>query len=112
MISPLEGILGLIHPRVGHVEPNPLPEGAGYRVGGVDPAVSVEDVLGIHYAAVAMRLAPPPPARLFTFLRQFGTNGIKAISSLAYQDGGNLTIARLGLSDDSLYFKLESNTAN
>ena len=31
---------------MGHVNTNPLPEGAGYCVGGVDPAVSVQHVLG------------------------------------------------------------------
>ena len=31
---------------MGHINPNPLPECAGYRVGGVDPAVRVQHVLG------------------------------------------------------------------
>ena len=31
---------------MGHVNTDPLPEGAGYCVGGVDPAVSVQHVLG------------------------------------------------------------------
>ena len=47
VISSLQRILSLVHSRVGHVEPNPLPECAGDGVGGVDPAVSVEDVLGL-----------------------------------------------------------------
>ena len=91
MISPLQRILGLVHPGVGHVEPDPLPEGAGDGVGGVDPAVSVEDVLGVGknvFTAEAVRL-PPAPASLFASLGR----GIKAISSAAYQDGGNLTRA-------------------
>ena len=45
VISPLQGILSLIHPGVGHVETNPLPEGAGDGVGGVDPAVGVHNIL-------------------------------------------------------------------
>ena len=45
VISPLQGILSLVHPGVGHIETNPLPEGAGDGVGGVDPAVRVENVL-------------------------------------------------------------------
>ena len=35
----------LVHPRVRHVHPHPLPVRRGERVGGVDPAVGVEDVL-------------------------------------------------------------------
>ena len=31
---------------MGHIDTNPLPECAGYRVGGVDPAVRVQHVLG------------------------------------------------------------------
>ena len=45
VISSLQGILSLIHPWMGHIEPNPLPEGAGDGVGGVDPAVGVQNVL-------------------------------------------------------------------
>ena len=45
VISPLQGILGLVHPRMGHIEPNPLPEGAGDGVGGVDPAEGVQHIL-------------------------------------------------------------------
>ena len=44
-VSPLLGVHGLVNPRVGHVHPDPLPEGAGDGVGGVDPAEGVEDVL-------------------------------------------------------------------
>ncbi len=44
-VSPLLGIDGLVHTRVGHVDAYPLPEGTGYGVGGVDPAVRVEHVL-------------------------------------------------------------------
>ena len=35
---------GLVDAGVGHVDPDPLPEGARDRVGGVDPAVDVHDV--------------------------------------------------------------------
>ena len=35
----------LVHPRVGHVHPHPLPVGGGERVGGVDPAVGVQHLL-------------------------------------------------------------------
>jgi hypothetical protein len=37
--------LGLVHPRVGHIEPDPLPEGTGDGVCGVDPAVRVQHIL-------------------------------------------------------------------
>ena len=46
VISSLQRVLSLVHSRVGHVEPNPLPECAGNCVGGVDPAVRVQNVLG------------------------------------------------------------------
>ena len=46
VISSLQRVLSLVHSRVSHVEPNPLPECAGNRVGGVDPAVRVQNVLG------------------------------------------------------------------
>ena len=46
VISSLQGILSLIHPWVSHIKTDPLPEGAGDGVGGVDPAVGVQNVLG------------------------------------------------------------------
>ena len=44
-VSPLIRIHGLVNARMGHVHSNPLPEGAGDGVGGVDPAESVQHVL-------------------------------------------------------------------
>ena len=46
VVSPLQRVLGLVHAGVRHVETNPLPEGTGDGVGGVDPAVRVQHVLG------------------------------------------------------------------
>ena len=46
VVSPLQRILCLVHAGVRHVETNPLPEGTGDGVGGVDPAVRVQHVLG------------------------------------------------------------------
>ena len=46
MVSPLQRVLGLVHAGVRHVETNPLPEGTGDGVGGVDPAVGVDNILG------------------------------------------------------------------
>jgi len=37
--------LSLIHSGMGDIEPDPLPEGTGDGVGGVDPAVGVQHVL-------------------------------------------------------------------
>jgi hypothetical protein len=37
--------LSLIHPGMGDIEPDPLPEGTGDGVSGVDPAVGVQHVL-------------------------------------------------------------------
>ena len=45
VISSLQRILSLIHPWVSHIKTDPLPEGAGDGVGGVDPAVGVQNVL-------------------------------------------------------------------
>ena len=45
-VSPLLRVDSLVNTRMGHINPNPLPECAGYRVGGVDPAVRVQHVLG------------------------------------------------------------------
>ena len=42
---------GFVHPRVGHVHAHPLPVGGAEGVGGVDPAVGVEHLLG-HVARV------------------------------------------------------------
>ena len=39
-------IPGLIHPWMWHVDPHPLPVGGGEGVGGVDPTVGVEHILG------------------------------------------------------------------
>ena len=58
VISPLQRVLGLVHPGVGHVEPDPLPEGAGDGVGGVYPAVSVEDVLGVRNSVFGAEVTP------------------------------------------------------
>ena len=44
-IASLLGVDGLVDPRVGHVDPDTLPEGAGDGVGGMDPAVRVQYVL-------------------------------------------------------------------
>ena len=44
-VSPLLRVDGLVNTRMGHINTNPLPECAGYRVGGVDPAVRVQHVL-------------------------------------------------------------------
>ena len=63
VISPLQGILSLIHPGVGHVETNPLPEGAGDGVGGVDPAVRVENVLGRTEILVFTAPTPVSPVQ-------------------------------------------------
>jgi len=46
VVSPLQRVLCLVHAGVRHVETNPLPEGTGDGVGGVDPAVRVQHVLG------------------------------------------------------------------
>ena len=45
-VSSLLRVDCLVNTRVSHVNTNPLPECAGDGVGGVDPAVSVQDVLG------------------------------------------------------------------
>ena len=45
-VSPLFRVDSLVNPWMGHIDTNPLPECAGYRVGGVDPAVRVQHVLG------------------------------------------------------------------
>lgn len=42
MIAPFIGIQGLVDTRVGHIEPDPLPEGAWNCVGGMDPAVGIK----------------------------------------------------------------------
>ena len=44
-ISPLLRVNGFVNSRVGHIETHPFPEGTGYGVGRVDPAVSVQHVL-------------------------------------------------------------------
>ena len=44
-ISPLLWVDCFVDARVGHVQPHPLPEGAGDGVGGVNPTVGVEDIL-------------------------------------------------------------------
>ena len=44
-ISPLLWVDCFVDARVGHVQPHPLPEGAGDGVGGVDPAEGVKNVL-------------------------------------------------------------------
>ena len=44
-IAPLLRVDGLVYAGVGHVDTDPLPEGAGDRVRGVDPAVRVQHVL-------------------------------------------------------------------
>ena len=44
-IAPLLGVDGLVYAGMGHIDPDPLPEGAGDGVGGVDPAVRVQHVL-------------------------------------------------------------------
>ena len=57
VVSPLQRILCLVHAGVRHVETNPLPEGTGDGVGGVDPAVRVQHVLGtltIRYNTCAL----------------------------------------------------------
>ena len=41
VVSPLQRVLGLVHAGVRHVETNPLPEGTGDGVGGVDPTEGV-----------------------------------------------------------------------
>ncbi len=45
-VSPFFRVDGLVHPRVCHINSYPLPEGTGNGVGGVDPTVSVEHILG------------------------------------------------------------------
>ena len=45
-VAPFVRIDGLVDARVGHVDADPLPEGAGNGVGWVDPAVGVQHVLG------------------------------------------------------------------
>lgn len=51
-VSPLLGIHRLVDARVSHIYAYPLPESAGDRVRGVDPAIRVEHVLwyvlGVH----------------------------------------------------------------
>ena len=42
----VSGVPGLVHPRVGHVDAHPLPVGGAEGVGGVDPAVGVQHLLG------------------------------------------------------------------
>ena len=44
-VSPLIRVDSLVNARMGHVHSNPLPEGAGDGVGGVDPAESVQHIL-------------------------------------------------------------------
>ena len=55
-----------------NLEPSLLPEGAGDGVGGVDPAVRVEDVLRAGEILISPPEAVPSgearPARLFIFL--------------------------------------------
>ena len=45
-ISPLLRVYSLVNARVSNINTNPLPEGTGDGVGGVDPAVRVQHVLG------------------------------------------------------------------
>ncbi len=45
VVSPLFGVYRFVDARMCHVEPDPLPEGTGYRVRGVDPAEGVEHLL-------------------------------------------------------------------
>jgi hypothetical protein len=49
--------LSLIHPGMGDIETDPLPEGTGDGVGGVDPAVGVQHVL--QSSAVEPRILNP-----------------------------------------------------
>ena len=44
-IAPLLGVDGFVYAGMSHIDPDPLPEGAGDGVGGVDPAVRVQHVL-------------------------------------------------------------------
>ena len=45
VVSSLSGVVGPVHPGVGDLQPSLLPEGAGDGVGGVYPAVGVDNVL-------------------------------------------------------------------
>ena len=45
-ISPLLWVDCFVDARVGHVQPHPLPEGAGDGVSRMNPAVGVKDILG------------------------------------------------------------------
>ena len=56
-VSPLLRVDSLVNARMGHINTNPLPEGAGDGVGGVDPAVRVENVLGTE----EILISPPAP---------------------------------------------------
>jgi hypothetical protein len=49
--------LSLVHPGMGDIEPDPLPEGTGDGVGGVDPAVGVQHVL--QRSAIEPRILNP-----------------------------------------------------
>jgi hypothetical protein len=49
--------LSLIHSGMGDIEPDPLPEGTGDGVGGVDPAVGVQHVL--QRSAIEPRILVP-----------------------------------------------------
>ena len=54
-VSSLLRVDCLVNARVSHVNTNPLPECAGDGVGGVDPAVSVEDVLGLKMSYILVQ---------------------------------------------------------
>ena len=45
MISSLQRVLCFVNARMCHIKTNPLPEGTRYGIGGVDPAVSIENIL-------------------------------------------------------------------
>ena len=75
VVSPLERVLCLVHTRVRHIEPDPLPEGTGYGVRGVDPTVCIQYILHMEKESMTINVK-----NLSNLLFQLFTSDAKGFS--------------------------------